>query len=239
MVYIYDNSYEGFLTALFDGYNDPDALIYASHYPGPPMLESRFVGTDPSKSTRLQRGIETKLGKLILRDVYLLYLADTPDHGKVTLEYIRFCFQIGKGARNLRYEPVVKSALTLREKVTREWDRMLGLVRFDKTANGVYAANISPDHNILPLIANHFASRMPSHNFIIRDTSRETAILSHKGVWVITELSPDTVFNFTSDEFRTMWKDYWKTMSIAERLNPELQRRCMPARYWKNLTEMQ
>ena len=239
MVYIYDNSYEGFLTALFDSYKDPDALIYASHYPGPPMLESLFVETDLSKSTRLQRGIETKLGKFVLRDVYLLYLADTPDHGIITLEYLRFCFHMGKGARNLRYEPTVKSALTLREKVTREWDRMLGFVRFNKTSNGVYVADITPVHNILPLIANHFSSRMPSHNFIIRDTSRSIAILSHKGVWVITELSPHTLFDLTSDEFRILWKDYWKTMAIEQRLNPELQRRCMPKRYWKNLTEMQ
>lgn len=239
MVYIYDNSYEGFLTALFDSYNDPDALIYSSHYPGPPMLENLPVSTDLSKSTRLQKGIETKLGKAVLRDIYLLYLADTPDHGIITLQYLRFCFHVGKKARSLRYEPSVKAALTLREKVTREWDRMLGFVRFNKTSDDVYVSNISPDHNILPLIANHFASRMPSHSFIIRDISRGLAILSHKGVWVLTELAPDTVFDFTSDEFRTIWKDYWKTMAISERLNPELQRRCMPKRYWKNLTETQ
>lgn len=239
MVYIYDNSYEGFLTALFDGYKDPDALIYASHYPGPPMLESMFVSTDLSKSTRLQKGIEAKLGKTILRDIYLLYLSDTPDHGIITLKYLRFCFQVGKGARNLRYEPSVKSALTLREKVTREWDRMLGLVRFNKTSEGVYVSDITPDHNILPLIANHFSNRMPSHNFIIRDTSRDIAMLSHKGVWILTELGPDAVFDFTSDEFRAMWQDYWKTMAIEERLNPRLQRRCMPKRYWKHLPETQ
>ncbi len=239
MVYIYDDTYEGFLTAIFDGYNDPDALIYSSHYPGPPMLESMPVATDLFKSTRLQKGIEAKLGKNVLHDVYLLYLADTPDHGIITLEYLRFCFQVGKGARNLRYEPAVKAALTLREKVTREWDRMLGLVRFDKTENGVYVSSISPDHNVLPLIANHFAQRMPSHNFIIRDVSRETAMLSHKGVWVITELPAHISFDFSSDDFRTMWKDYWKTMAIRERLNPRLQKQYMPRRYWKNLTEME
>ena len=239
MIYIYDDSYEGFLTALFDGYKDPDALIYSSHYPGPPMLESCPVATDFTKSSRLQKGIETKLGKTILRDIYLLYLSDTIDHGIITLEYLRFCFHVGPGARSLRYEPAVKAALTLREKVTREWDRMLGLIRFDKADNGVYVANFSPDHNVLPLIANHFARRMPSHSFVIRDTVRNLAMLSHQGAWIVTDLPSDIVFDFSSDEFRVMWKDYWKTMAIRERLNPRLQRQYMPKRYWKNLTEME
>ncbi len=239
MVYIYDDSYEGFLTAIFDAFNDPDALIYSSRYPGPPMLDNCAVIADFTKSNRLRAGINAKLGKTILRDIYLLYLSDTDDHGIIALEYLRFCFHVGAHARSLRYEPVVKAALTLREKVTREWDRMLGLLRFDKTEKGIYVASFSPDHNVLPLIANHFARRMPSHSFIIHDTSRGIAMLSHKGVWVLTDLDPETEFDFSSDEFRTIWKDYWQTMAIEERLNPRLQQKYMPKRYWKNLTEMQ
>jgi hypothetical protein len=34
-----------------------------------------------------------------------------------------------------------------------------------------------------------------------------------------------------------MWKSYYDTMAIKERLNPRLLRRCLPVRYWKHLPE--
>ena len=39
--------------------------------------------------------------------------------------------------------------------------------------------------------------------------------------------------------FQDLWKSYFKAMTIKERLNPTLQRRCMPRRYWAYLTEKQ
>ena len=39
--------------------------------------------------------------------------------------------------------------------------------------------------------------------------------------------------------YQQMWKDYFKTMAIKQRINLKLQRQHMPVRYWKYLTEMQ
>ena len=238
MIYLYDNTYEGFLTAIFVSFRDTDALVFRSEKHIPPMLDYITVKTDSEKFERLQNGIKKSLSQTILRDTYLLYLSGAPEHATVCLKYLRFCFSKGKGARSLRYEDSVKNALNLRDKVMREYDRMLGLVRFDKTETGTYVAQLEPDNNILPLIAGHFAQRMPSHSFVIRDISRNIAMLSHMGSWVITELSPDVEFDFTGDEFRSMWKDYWQTMAIKERLNPRLQKQYMPKRYWKHLPEI-
>ena len=39
--------------------------------------------------------------------------------------------------------------------------------------------------------------------------------------------------------FQTLWKGYFNALSIKERVNPQLQRRCMPRHFWPYLTEKQ
>ena len=238
MIYIYDGSFEGLCSAVFTAYNDTGAMIYSRFHDIPPLLERTIVRTDEKKSERLQNGIQNKLSRFILRDLYLIYLSDMPSGGTAALKYLRFCFKNGKGSRALRYIPEVKEALLLRDKVMTEVDKLRGLIRFDKAREGLYIARIEPDHNILPLIAHHFANRMRSHSFVIHDIRRGLAICSKNGSYVITELPEDFEFAINDDDFREMWKEYFDTMAIKERINPKLQRQHMPRRYWSHLTEM-
>ena len=39
--------------------------------------------------------------------------------------------------------------------------------------------------------------------------------------------------------FQLLWKNYFRALAIPERLNEKQQRRMMPRRYWKHLTEME
>ena len=39
--------------------------------------------------------------------------------------------------------------------------------------------------------------------------------------------------------FQQMWKVYFKSMTIKERINPKLHRQNMPRRFWRYLTEKQ
>jgi len=36
-----------------------------------------------------------------------------------------------------------------------------------------------------------------------------------------------------------MWKEYFKTIAIKERINPKLHRQHLPVRFWKYMTEKQ
>ena len=38
--------------------------------------------------------------------------------------------------------------------------------------------------------------------------------------------------------FEDLWKQFYKSVNIEERKNPKCQKRMMPTRYWKHLTEM-
>ena len=239
MIYTFDGTFDGLCSAIFMAYKDPEAQIFSSESDAPPLLEQVKVLTDEKKSARLQNGIKSKLSHFILRDLYLIYLSDTPTCATVALKYIRFCFANGKGGRTLRFEPEVKNAMELRDKVMTEVDKIRGLLRFDKAADGLYVSRIEPDCNILPLIARHFANRMPSHSFVIHDIKRGVAICSKNGSWLITELPKYIKFDLSDDDFRKAWKDYFEVMAIKERINPKLQRQHMPKRYWCHLTEME
>ncbi|HBK40409.1 MAG TPA: DNA metabolism protein, partial [Porphyromonadaceae bacterium] len=52
------------------------------------------------------------------------------------------------------------------------------------------------------------------------------------GVLDEEKLSSDETF------FQQMWKEYFKSTTIKERINLKLQRQHMPRRYWRYLTEM-
>ena len=40
-------------------------------------------------------------------------------------------------------------------------------------------------------------------------------------------------------QFQLLWKNYFRALAIPQRTNERLQRRLMPRRYWKHLTEME
>ena len=37
--------------------------------------------------------------------------------------------------------------------------------------------------------------------------------------------------------FQQLWRTYFKTIAIKERINPKLHRQNLPVRFWKYLTE--
>ena len=40
-------------------------------------------------------------------------------------------------------------------------------------------------------------------------------------------------------QFQLLWKNYFRALAIPQRINECQQRRMMPRRYWKHLTEME
>ena len=38
--------------------------------------------------------------------------------------------------------------------------------------------------------------------------------------------------------YEELWKEYFNNMAIESRKNPKAQKRSMPVRYWKHLTEI-
>ena len=156
-------------------------------------------------------------------------------------KYLRAALSYGKSADSHLADPAVLAMTKLVLKVGGERHRMMGLLRFSETADGTFYAPFEPDHNITALVAGHFAARIPDRDWIIHDVKRGIAAVfraSENRFEVVSgELSSEVEYTQQELRYRELWRAFHKTIAIGERTNPKLQKRFMPSRYWKHLTE--
>jgi hypothetical protein len=139
---------------------------------------------------------------------------------------------------------------TVREaayKVWHEINRLMGLLRFCPDENGVYTAQCEPDHFVLPALGPHFMERFGGTPWAIIDNKRrlslccETGQTGVSGGTFVFSANTGNQFSFEKGqggEWENLWKHYHKTINNESRNNPDLQKRFMPTRYWKYLTEL-
>jgi probable DNA metabolism protein len=109
------------------------------------------------------------------------------------LRYILLGFREGSGINQLHSNPVVFAVQQWENKVSFETHRIKGLARFSALKNNTAAGGqeilyccFEPDHDILELVANHFADRLKNDPFIIYDKTRSKAIFAQGGSWYIS-----------------------------------------------------
>jgi len=156
------------------------------------------------------------------------------------LKYIVLGFKYGPGIRLLHGNQIVFDVQQTEKKVTFEANRLAGLVRFTVLKGGVLYSPIEPDHDVCELLAKHFCDRFKHDPFIIHDKKRSKALIAAGGDFYISDFDTGCLPESEGDEneYRTLWKKYFETIAIRERVNPRCQKNFMPVRYWKNLTEM-
>jgi len=118
-------------------------------------------------------------------------------------------------------------------KVWHETHRLMGLLRFSPDEDGVYIARCEPDHLVLPALAPHFSERFGPTPWAIMDEKRRLCVSS-------SGAPPARARPRRHDgsAWETLWKHYHQTINNESRSNPAVQKRFMPTRYWKYLTEL-
>jgi probable DNA metabolism protein len=242
--YIFDGSFDGLLTSIYEAYyrkDKPEEIIPECQFKPTLLTEPFYVATDVEKSSKVYDAIKNKISKPSLKLIYHVYLSELDGCCTMIYNYVKLGFKLGKEVDLHLHVDCVLQMHNLEKKVTYECHRMLGFVRF-KSIDNMFYATIEPDHNILGLIASHFSSRLPNENWIIHDLKRNLAVFYNKKEWIVTELSKEKAGDFLvreeSELYETLWKEFYKTIAIEDRINPMLQKRMMPARYWKHLTEI-
>ena len=161
--------------------------------------------------------------------------------------------RLAQQAADDRLDPDNEQVKTAAFKVTREFDRLRGILRFkpetsNKAGEGCasaacYIARCAPDHFVLPLLANHFWQRFGKQSWAIIDDRRKLVLTSDNGKTpVLRKLDTNQQIQKDraeqdSDEWECLWKDYHRSINNEDRSNPKLQKQFMPLRYWKYLTE--
>ena len=264
-IFIYDASFEGLLTVVFESYRlkiIPDKIISSSNgnINSPPLEGSGEVGlfsettlyisSDEQKAQRVWKGLGKKLSRAACSMIFIVFLADVQEVPMLLFRYICKAIDATKSIETNFGDNDVLEASKWYKKVRREAERIRQFVRFQKTEDGIYFAPIAPLHNVLPLAVEHFTDRFSDQKWIIYDTRRNYGFFYDLKTTVevtFDNLNIDPRFGkidpsaMSEDEnlFQQMWKVYFKSMTIKERINPKLHRQNMPRRFWRYLTEKQ
>jgi probable DNA metabolism protein len=254
---IYDGTFEGFLTAcslMLDQTETITAITTPADFQPDLFTKTLEVETDPLRAERFFQSLSSRFTRPVILDCGYCFLSELPGIEKTLFEYFHLLFSFGeKAGRNFSDSTALRIRRTS-DKVSREILRMQGLVRFRQLANGVYYAAIEPDHNILQFLAPHFSARFADQTWLIHDVKRKTGLyydLRSCSFLPFLEMNPEvrdisrplkteenpSVYAAGEGEYQALWNQYFQSIAIAERVNPQAQRQRMPVRYWRYLVE--
>ena len=269
-VYVFDGSLDGLLTAVFDSFflkQQPEYLLAEGEQQPLFADEPHVVHTDSEKAERVWKGLEKNLSPDGLHMITISWLSEERTLNQPLFNFICKVFRSrsrnqvhGSGMNHASpldslernaSDPDVLEVRNSCRRVIHEQLRMKQFIRFQKAKDGTYLAVVSPDHNVLPLIIDHFQDRFNDQSWLIYDAKRHYGYYyDGKAVIRVTfedEASvPFNLENGKMDEavlsendkiFQDLWRTYFKAICIKERMNPRKQLSDMPRRYWKYMTE--
>ncbi len=246
-IYRYDGSFPGLLCVLDEALRRaerPFAIVADEDPQSPLFAETLTIESNDERAELFWHRLRDVFGDRTPRLITRAFLADHPRRDLSILEYLFFLHDTGqRGAARLSH-PSVRLLYDLVRSVTCEAHRLTGLVRFIRTSSGLLVAPLEPDHHVLPLIAPHFVKRLPNERWLIADLRHDLAyywdtVSLHEArpeaeTFSLRNRPPDGT---ADDPYERLWRGYFHAIAVAERRNPRCQRRFMPERYWRHLTE--
>ena len=155
VIFLYDGTFEGLLTAVYEGYygpRRPDRIELPDHRQEGLLEQAVWIETDTEKAARVQEAIRQKLSPEILEFILYAWLSEDPSAGTAVYAFLRHGFKAGPGCIGHEAHPQVNPLLRLARAVTRESHRLLGLIRFMELENGIYYSRFEPDFNVLMIL---------------------------------------------------------------------------------------
>lgn len=252
-IWIYDKTFEGFLTLVFDCYEMrtfPDKI--SGNVNNQPCIfpENYEVISDEGKAKRVWNGLHKKVTNTGCQLLYYAFLSEMDNIELLMLNYIKEVFGSPVNPLLNFGNEYVLEITKIHKKVSREAQRILMFVRFQKTADEIYYASYDPKYNVLPLVINRFEKRFADQKWIIYDTRRNYGFyydlkntvevaFDKSMVNPATGQIDKSIMDKDEQFFRELWRSYFNSMCIRERLNPKLHKQLLPKRFWKYLTEKQ
>ena len=254
-VYTFDGTMDGLLTAVFDAFalhEQPEQLLKTGD--ALPLFcdHTYHVTSDDEKAKRVWTGLEKHLPREAMKLIYVSWLSELPELPTPLFQYICKVFRQGDISKHFA-DPDVLTVTNIARRVLHEQLRMKQFIRFQKAKDGTFLAVVSPDHNVLPLVTDHFSDRFNDQPWLIYDARRHYGFNydGHSVIRITFEDEAAVPFNLangklndevlSSDDqlLQDLWRTYFKAICIKERMNPRKQLSDMPHRYWKYMTEKQ
>lgn len=251
-----EDTYDGILTAIYDAWCYKGRSVYITtidEYNFEMFTEYVEIYTDYSKSAKVINTIENKISREALYMVYAVAMSSEKDKCNVILALIIYGLQEGGNITKQLTNPYVQRCYDIEKKVRNESHFYKEILRFEEVAGNVLCAKISPDSNVMISVMEHFSDRFPEENFLIYDDGRRICGVHQRGkkYYLMNDVDLDILLDKwrenismiscieddNKDGYTELWKIFFKSISIKERENYNLQRSHLPLKYRKHITE--
>jgi probable DNA metabolism protein len=242
VAYSYDGSFNGFLCCVYESYSQqelPYEIVSQEEEQGF-LLPARPIATDLNTAKRVYATIAAKISREARELVRLGWLIHHPHKELLLLRFLRLGFSCGPAVTDMLADDTVRTLDEAVLQLRREAHKFTGFVRFS-VHQGALVSIIEPRNQVLPEIRSHFCDRFASETFMIYDKTHGQALIHEPGrdaIVAVDELDMPEL-DHKEVEFRRLWKRFYNTIAIRERINPRLRMNHMPKRYWSQLPEMQ
>ena len=237
MIYFFDGSENGFLTAFLEAFHDEHALLSSRKTQLVLGETPVFIQTDEGRALRAKARLAS-FDKQFPHDLTLLLRCGQADSEQVAFGYLRALAKRKAPVKNMLTDRVVFLAVEYMKKVSFEIHRFHGFIRFMETASGALYAPFSPDNDICDLLLPHFRARLPKYPFVLHDVSRnKAAVYDGEHSFTAPLFRADVLLSAKETQWQALWKRYYTAVNIPSRERLKQMRGYMPARYWKFLPE--
>lgn len=248
MYFFYDGSFLGFLSLVYEVFliNNFDIFILKLSEKG--IFDGNSVDTNEENAYKVYSKLVSSLGRERVDKIFTCFLSNEDNIEVHLIKYIRQALKYGKNIDKYFF-PEVKKVEDIFKTVTREAHKFKGFIRFRKLKDNTYISIICPDNNILPVIKDHFIDRFNDQNFVIYDEKRKVALIfdsssKNNKIIPINEFdkrlknhSNTELLHSEELEYTSLWKSYFSSINIEERVNKKLQSQHVPKKYRDNLIE--
>ena len=239
MLYQFDGTKNGFLTAFVKAFQDEDAFL-SSKTVQPLIGQGQVcVETDLKVAEKAQNRL-LSFDRDCMNDLDILLRSGMDNHEQIAFRYFRLLAKIKLPVGKRLADLDVFRAVECMKKVRFEIHRFHGFIRFMETASGALYAPFSPDNDICDLLAPYFKGRFPHFPFVLHDVKRQKAAIYDGNTIFTAPLSEAQILLSANElEWQALWKNYYAAVNIPSRERIQQMKGFMPTRYWKFLPETQ
>ena len=240
MILVYDGTFEGFLSLVYEVYYKklkpikiykilPNEMIFEE------ILE---IETLSDKATKVLNAIKIKFPKELIEKILNIFMCDSKEFEIALLEYIIIGFKETKQLFNIN-NSCVFYLNSLEKELFRNIHKMTGFIRFEELEDATLYAKVESKFNIVYFLGKHFLKRFNNQNFIIHDLNRKLAFVKIENDFSVQEVAYFDEPNYSSNEqkFQKLWKSFFSGVTIKERINSKLQQQMVPLIYRTYMSE--
>lgn len=240
MIVVYDGSFEGFLTLVYEVYYQKlTPVTILREVPNRLILDDIVViEYQEEKSVKVLEALKKKFTKKHFETIFHIFMCDSVEFELPLLHFIILGFKSQKELENINHTFIL-NIQNLQRELFRHSHKMTGFIRFVELDDGTLYGKIDTKFNVVYHLGTHFLERFNNQNYIIHDLKRKLAFIKNESFCGVQEVATfdEPTISANEEKFSNLWKTFFASVAIESRTNKKLQRQMVPLLYRTFMTE--